>query len=75
MFTASGRNSEALPPLRMISRTMVDATEVYFGSPVKKDGFDIFVECAVGIGDGLFVFKIAYITDTAENKMAPMVLQ
>jgi len=34
--TIAGRKCLALPPLRIISRTMVDATEVYFGSPVRK---------------------------------------
>ena len=34
--TISGKKGDASPPLRMISRTIVEATEVYLGSPVKN---------------------------------------
>src|SRR5487761_2298706 len=35
-MTASGRKGDASPPFFRISRTIVEATEVYLGSPVKK---------------------------------------
>ena len=34
--TTSGKNREASPPFRMMSLTMVEAMEVYFGSQVRK---------------------------------------
>ena len=36
LITALGKNGEASPPFLIISLTIVDATEVYLGSPVKK---------------------------------------
>src|SRR6478752_4102007 len=35
-ITTSGKNGEASPPFFIISRTMVEATWVYLGWPVKK---------------------------------------
>jgi len=48
---------------------MVEATEVYLGSPVRKNCFNGRVECAVGIGNCFFIFKIAYIANAAQYKL------
>ena len=49
--TTSGRNSDASPLFRMMSRTIVDATEVYLGSQVRKkvsiDGSNVLFASAM----------------------------
>ncbi len=68
LITASGRKGDASPPFLMISRTMVDATEVYFGSPVRKI---VSMEGSIVLFASAIVFsysKSDNITDATKNK-------